>query len=123
MNNEFVTYEIAKKLRELGFDENCLAVFDLEGEEPSFCFKVLQMQAFSKNSDWPEGNVVIPLWQQAIDFWQEKGIYITQLVTTYSGETAWKVSDCRSGTGITEYGGYKREDAILKAFELIEKKK
>ena len=75
MNNQFVPYEIALKVKEKGFDEPCLAMYhdgklnmwlqdqyDIrsEDEEDGFQFK---------NSMWDDSRfVAAPLWQQVIDW-------------------------------------------------------
>ncbi len=112
MTDQFVTYKIAEKLKALGFNEECFGGYSAEGK----LYPVIV--CFQSEID---GHCLAPIWQQAIDFFRTKSIYITELVTTYDGETAWKVSDCRAGI-ISEYGGFKREEAFLRAIELIEKK-
>jgi hypothetical protein len=62
MKNQFVTYEIAKKLKELGFNEECLGFF-----YPTGTFMLL---APRKNEETT--CLKAPLWQQAIDWLREK---------------------------------------------------
>ena len=64
MNHLFVTYEIALKLKELGFDEPCFGVFITEGLYivPKIPFKY---ESFTNDtSSW----VSAPLYQQAVDW-------------------------------------------------------
>lgn len=74
MKDQFVTYEIAKRLKELGFNEECIAGyygFAPPQTEPMF---------FMYNSSrWQAGQEIYtaqicsaPLWQQAIDWLREK---------------------------------------------------
>jgi hypothetical protein len=58
MLKEFVTYEIAVKLRELGFDDYCLRYY-YSNKQLSDMGGVL-----CKNSDICEGCPAAPLWQQ-----------------------------------------------------------
>jgi hypothetical protein len=65
MNKEFVTYEQALALKELGFDEPCLASYET---------------AFGKGIDFelgyiidgPKNYVLAPLYQQAFRWFREK---------------------------------------------------
>ena len=71
MREQFVTYEIALKLKELGFDEECLTSFD-----PGWNFNMPSGRT-KNNSNYPKENVTnqkcaAPLWQQAIDWFREK---------------------------------------------------
>lgn len=67
MNKEFIPYELALKLKELGFDEEC------------FICKVIGKEHLtytpSDYEDFPEQKekeVLIPLYQQAFRFFREK---------------------------------------------------
>ncbi len=65
MKKEFVKYETALALKELGFDEPCLASYET---------------AFGKGIDFelgyiidgPKNYVLAPLWQQAFEWMREK---------------------------------------------------
>lgn len=62
MEKEFVPYELAVKLKELGFDEPCFGGWD-------------------NGNKWyyhPDSDIMVdaPLWQQAFDWFREKGYYI-----------------------------------------------
>ena len=63
MKKEFVTYEIALNLRELGFDKPCLATYhkDLHTIIPIFAKFTNQKHILKA-----------PLWQQVIDWFREK---------------------------------------------------
>jgi hypothetical protein len=62
MNKEFVTYEQALALKELGFDEPCFAYYkDMKGE------KVLLYDSMDF-----DGECNAPLYQQAFKFFREK---------------------------------------------------
>lgn len=81
MEKQFVTYEIALKLKELGFDEPCLAYFEsvydgltqkhagrlVLGNKPEHLQSYKQLiYIFGQN------NQLAPLWQQVIDWLREK---------------------------------------------------
>jgi len=67
MKKEFVPYEQALDLKELGFDEQCLALYDLDG-------KITIEFVNWKNAINRKDNYLIsaPLYQQAFMFFREK---------------------------------------------------
>jgi hypothetical protein len=70
MKDQFVPYELAVKLKEMGFDERCLAGYYNDG-------KSLWFFRFHKNSEREptvaERFATAPLWQQAFDWFRDKG--------------------------------------------------
>ena len=66
MKKQFVTYEISLKLKELGFDEECLAAYE-EGDLNIY-FDI------NKNIDWSEYDdcCSAPLWSQCLSWLREK---------------------------------------------------
>jgi len=83
MEKEFVPFELAVKMKELGFDKNCLAYF--EGEKVCFAFddgcsaSLVELQ----NSKY---NTVAPLWQQAFDWFREVHNHHVNITRTYGSE-------------------------------------
>jgi hypothetical protein len=99
MEKQFVTYEIALKLKEKGFDEECLGTHQILSAKPSYMYgkithydietnKVpelcIQHSKTQKNSyleneifngvKW--GAIATPLWQQVIDWFENNHIWI-----------------------------------------------
>ena len=136
MKEQFVTYEIALALKELGFDEECLAYFnnDKYHDLHHSCENVM------------EGNFVInnynelkaPLWQQVIDWFDNKNIIIS--IDINPGTLFYRVHLYKRyyhNPGRLVIGEYflsgefnnfiskeeAREQAILKAIELCKEKK
>ena len=72
MNKEFILYEQALALKELGFDEPCMGYY-----EPNKEFNYLNWEKFkdlpylTKNSEWQD-LVGAPLYQQAFRWFREK---------------------------------------------------
>ncbi len=68
MEKEFVPYELALRMKELGFDEPCLATFIYGAKGPLFQFPG------SKNSeDWENcRNCSAPTWQATFKWFREK---------------------------------------------------
>lgn len=70
MEKEFVTYEIALKLQELGFDEPCFAHYisnqgwKIDCKEGSFYYKG------SPSNSKDEYSILAPLWQQVLDWFR-----------------------------------------------------
>ena len=84
IKEQFVTYEIALKLKELGFDEGCFAYY--------YVSRVISLNRyFDSDLDWnnidlqivknskfiaPEFYAAAPLWQQAQSFLDDNGVII-----------------------------------------------
>lgn len=148
MKDQFVTYELAKKLKELGFNEPCFkyygisskALFDMaKGKE------TVNNEQFKNDPEdvWCSA----PLWQQAIDWLRAKGIHITiqpiigakikstgstflknSIDADFIVTNEWEISfeNCKPNTPEKTFNGFckstyeqAREAAILKTLELI----
>jgi hypothetical protein len=71
MNKEFVTYEIALELKQLGFDEPCIGYYkDMKGE------KVLLYDTMDF-----DGECNTPLYQQVFRWFEEKYSYFVDVKT------------------------------------------
>ena len=82
MNEQFCNYEISKKLKDLGFNEECLAVFYQEkfmnGHIEPYVWNLIN--SIKTNSDCNSIDIVTaPLWQQAIDWFREKHRFHIQI--------------------------------------------
>ena len=135
IKDQFVTYEIALGLKELGFDEECFAIFFRtilnNGRTVNYISDDWE-SPFYKNRTNSESNSVdivsAPLWQQVIDWLREKyGIYILIMPCRipsneikyyiFKGKLKWDRNEL--------YNTYEeaREQAILKCIELCQNKK
>lgn len=119
MRDYFVTYEIAKLLSELNFDENCIGYFDNQKRfdlSDPICNSSYQSYSGSK------GCIAAPLWSQVIDLLRSKGIH---LESHYFGGDTYQFKICedfgeRIWVGENEMLYLKaKEQAILKALTLI----
>ena len=89
MENEFVTYEIAKLLKELNFDEPCLAWYYFNEENSSYALNSFK-QDYGDKFDWWKyseldsdvyvDHLIAPLWQQAIDWLDSKGLLVGTII-------------------------------------------
>ena len=84
--NQFVPYELAVKLKELGFDEGCFGTYSGE---------VLEIGSDIPNDDY---FTRAPLWQQAFDWFREKYKINSWILPNGPGYTF--LEDSRSGRPI-----------------------
>ncbi len=70
MTNEFIPYEQALALKELGFDEQCFSFYNANGE-------LYESEGYYRYSDnVHKDEVIAPLYQQAFRWFREKyGLY------------------------------------------------
>ena len=86
MTQEFVTYEQALALKELGFDEKCFTVYNgtnilirLTGKNVGWCF-IDEVELIKHNSSVGSLGVSAPLKQQAFRWFREKYKYDHSIV-------------------------------------------
>ena len=136
MKEQFVTYEIALKLKELGFNESCLGYYTITNKGLLYPYN---MYEYIYRKDFL---CAAPLWQQVIDWFRDKhhtnieinrfpniskwGFIVTDMTIIPKQQTrkeninmSLKVTDVR---GFDEYFEC-REQAILKAIESCQKEK
>ena len=147
IQNQFCSYEIALKLKELGFDEKCVAsyyTYDIKNFSKGkydyrgkFEFDYSTEDQYIVNSN-ETYYVSAPLWQQVVDWLETKGYYInitrvfqwSPLPIEFLGwciyigiENPEEQLECNSYY-VRHYYPTKqeaREQAILKAIELCKK--
>lgn len=86
MNEDFVTYEIAKKLKEKGFHEECLCFFNTDEElADNINSPIVDRMYYSWNSDksiWNGGNFDAPTISQVLKWLrEEKKLHIVMDIT------------------------------------------
>jgi len=144
MKEQFVSYEIAVKLKQLGFDEKCILTLQFTNDvhyltkvpfEPSMyicgkkkvkCNVPLSVLQNDFKNEWMI-TLNFPLWQQVIDFLREK--HKIQLEILWRGDMSmfcYKLGKFHYGSHQFsgedfEFKDYNeaREQAILKALTLI----
>lgn len=78
MNKEFVSYEIALKLKELGFKEQCFSFYDIEK-------KLYASEGYYKiGYNVLNEEVIAPLYQQVFRWFRNKYGIDFSVLTTYS---------------------------------------
>ena len=124
MEEQFCSYEIALKLKELGFDKPCFGSY--------FTDKTLWIEDEIEFVLLPQGVEFCcnaPLWQQAIDWFREK--YKINCVVGYTDDDKEEFmaiidrpnQDIDYNMNPTESYYEAREQAILKAIGLCQNKK
>jgi hypothetical protein len=68
MNKEFVPYEEAFALEELGFDEECLKYWNDFGKTSTY----MRFQLLNDIDDWCQDYIKAPLYSQAFRWFREK---------------------------------------------------
>jgi hypothetical protein len=113
MEKEFVNYEQALAIKQLGFDEPCLKYWNGIGE-------------YFDQKDWFNWNqskkfVSIPLYQQAFRFFREKHNLSGGVYSNASG-WAWEIHDNIGGTHrfSSKYTGDCLESGMFTSFEKAE---
>lgn len=134
MEKEFVPYDIALAMKELGFDEPCVAVYygdyDSRSFENGLALEYRESQYYAQKG-WAKG-VLAPLYQQAFRWFREKyNLFILMQVGQHSGEhqtfyfNVFKYgvnlykSKHRSATGTYTYKEAEHE-ALRKLIEIVE---
>jgi hypothetical protein len=73
MNKEFIPYELALEIKELGFNEECVATYRHDGD-----FNIVEQNGLSWNIKTnPNVHCAAPLYQQAFRWFREKGYRFT----------------------------------------------
>lgn len=130
MEKEFIPYELALKLKELGFDEECLAGYiRLRGSNSwELAFYKDRIINFNRTSNL---YVSAPLWQQAFDWFREKYSLHTEIRSYTAERFTFVIQELKNTVNYIEYGGinnifktYKeaRQDCLEKLIELCKKK-
>jgi hypothetical protein len=119
MNKEFIPYEQALALKELGFDENCIAFY-----EPGN--KQVQVVGVEQRYNNPEllrmKDFCAPLYQQAFRWFREKYQIDSWIYPNLNG--LYSVSNIRRGVGlgkVSEYQTYEEAEleCLKKLIEIV----
>jgi hypothetical protein len=118
INSQFIPYNLALKLKELGFNEMCIATYDEHGE--------FSLQDFEQNYDtFPKHIIAAPPWEQAFDWFREK--YNLHALNSPLLNNEWSVVIDNTLNSNQVYWGKKlgyqeaRQDCLEKLIELCKK--
>ena len=127
MNKEFIPYEQALELKELGFDEPCYAYYEYDT-------KLVYTSIVSQNTNsfWVLACIIsAPLYQQAFRWFREKhGLYGIYTMGDDWNNYYWQVwrNDCMTKTYLCSsdyvYETYEEAeiDCLLKLIEIVKNK-
>lgn len=122
MEKEFIPYGQSLALKELGFDEQCLALYDLDG-------KITIEFVNWKNAKNRKSNYLIatPLYQQAFRFFREKYNLNSFIIDSKSYNWYFNINDMIKDDVISEVLYFKTyEEAelecIKKLIEIVKNK-
>ena len=130
LEDQFCSYKISLALKELGFNEECIGTYF-----PEFKLSDVGMDWNIKNlNDIDDKYCSAPLYQQAIDWFIEKYNLYLSIFPFYneSGDLFWynivdtkEEVSCLFESDLKKINNYYkiREQAILKAIEIIKKNK
>jgi hypothetical protein len=110
MEKEFVPYEQALELKELGFDQPCFGYYKYEE---------LLIQGQSKNSDHGF-SISAPLYQQTFRWFREKKYQAEILWRGDFGDFCWKIGRFKYGSHFFSDDGFKTyEEAELECLKKL----
>jgi hypothetical protein len=121
MNKEFIPYEQALALKELGFNEPCIATYDEDKE--------FEIQDFEQNYDtFPSHIIAAPLYQQAFRWFRERYNLYGFPKTTFGSMNPkqivffyYWIKDGEEFTNIKEYNTYEEAElaCLKKLIEIV----
>jgi len=123
MKNEFVSYEQALALKELGFDEECFGVYYHDGQLVEQLWEKLNI------SKKEEPHILAPLYQQAFRLFREKYGFIHRIDKELRGNLPILYSSyaCNSETDFRTTQSLSYEEAELaclnKLIEIVKNNK
>lgn len=132
MKKLFVPYEIALKLKQLNFDEECIALFDKDGEISGVEYiDIIHLNGIRQKDLTYHYPTLAPLYQQVIDWFREKHNCSVGVTSVFENSCIGcsKISSflphCNVDYYDEEHDDYYRclNFAILKAINIIENEK
>jgi hypothetical protein len=126
MQKEFITYEQALELKELGFDESCFGYYEPNGELDYIENHILKdFPYLAKNSEWQD-LVAAPLYQQAFRWFREKYNIISSTRTHFNEEFFYEIYvDVMNEITSDYYNTYEEAElaCLNKLIEIVKDKK
>ena len=126
MKNEFVIYEQALALKELGFDEPCLAFYSPK-EELYPVFQEPSKGPYFNNGNFKE-TLRVPLYQQAFRWFREKHNLVFNFISyniVKPGEYHWSITwnDEAKASGIVKTYEEAEQACLSKLIEIVNDKR
>ena len=113
MNKEFVPYELADKLKNLGFDETCFGYWNIDPYLPNPTFNLVK----PFDHEWC---IPAPLYQQAFRWFREK--YELVGVPTHQSYDIWNTITGECFIEIYPLNSYEEAElaCLTKLIEIVE---
>ncbi len=116
MKNEFVPYEEALALKEIGFDEPCVAVYYGDYDERDFengiALEYRQSQYYAQKG-WSKG-LLVPTFSQAFRWFREKyGLYGTSCPIPFENDRFFEYN-------ISDTDKSVKQDGVFNSYEEAE---
>lgn len=87
MKEQFIPYDLALELKDLGFDKECLGYYDHEKKLIYNQNQLRNQEDFTVNNQKDCGiyacRILAPLWQQAFHFYREKYNLLGNMIYSY----------------------------------------
>lgn len=140
MENQFIPYELSLKIKELGFDEPCLGYYTSTGYFNSkkelkwrkWQFSYNFQPITNKQLTWKYSKtenvqqVVAPLYQQALDWFREKGYenWVSHNEEGYQFVIKWEFVHTGGIEALSKIGTYEEAklECLKKLIEIVKNK-
>jgi hypothetical protein len=129
MKKEFVPYEIAVNLKELGFDKPCFTYYGLNNVENKLFFDIdpddgelteLNQNQFYQNNLSEVGRISAPTWKQTFKFFRDKYFLNSFIVDSKSYDWYFNINDMQTDDVISEVLYFKKyEEAELESIRQL----
>lgn len=133
MEEQFVPYELALKLKELGFNEECFGIYDCReckiggyintiyySNPPYKLPTISEKEVKYKESLLFKNHILAPIWQQAFSFlFKKQNLFNTNFILEFDGFDFYLIyinEDTLEKTDI-----YRGEKALEKTIEIVER--
>lgn len=126
LENEFVPYEQALALKELGFDEPCLCIYNKHIIDHIFMSNINDINNQPKNSELSEISISAPTFSQCFKWFREK-YKLHSTITSISQESwQWHITRPNESLGkLYDEDFYTYEEAelqcLIKLIEIVKK--
>ena len=129
MKNEFVSYEMALELKELGFDELCFTYY--KNDQLSNILELVKNSEMKNVNNEVDNYISAPTFSQAFKFFRERhGLYGLYTMGDYENNFYWQIwrNDYKTKTYITasNYVFETYEEAelacLMKLIEIVKNK-
>lgn len=103
MEKEFIPYNLAVKLKELEFDEPCIAYY-VDGED-RFVYDIYTVNNFSGRNILIGKAIATPLWQQIFDWFRDQYGLHTEIRSYTAERFTFVIQELKNTVKYIEYGG------------------